>query len=156
MAGIPQERLDQVLKRFELIEAQMAAGPDSATYVKLASEYSELEETALKVRELKAARAEHGDLEALLAGPGTDAEMAALAKEELPAVAERLEALENEIRILMLPRDTADSRNVILEIRAGTGGDEAALFAGDLFRMYERYAATRGWKIEVMSANEGE
>ena len=156
MTSIPHSRLDKLLKRFELIEAQMAAGPDSATYVKLASEYSELEETALKVRELKAARAEHADLEALLADPGTDAEMAALAKEELPAVAERLEALENEIRILMLPRDTADSRNVILEIRAGTGGDEAALFAGDLFRMYERYAATRGWKIEVMSANEGE
>ena len=115
MTSIPHSRLDKLLKRFELIEAQMAAGPDSATYVKLASEYSELEETALKVRELRAARAEHADLEALLADPGTDAEMAALAEEELPAVAERLEALENEIRILMLPRDTADSRNVILE-----------------------------------------
>lgn len=156
MGSIPTERVDQVLKRFELIEAQMAAGPDSATYVKLASEYSELEETAQRIREWKAAQAERADLEAMLADPSTDREMAALAEEELPAIERRIGELEDQIRILMLPRDIADSRNVILEIRAGTGGDEAALFAGDLFRMYERYAADKGWKIDVISASEGQ
>src|SRR5690606_30739821 len=84
------------------------------------------------------------------------AEMRALAQAELQEIEERLERLEQELRVLMLPRDAADSRNAILEIRAGTGGDEAALFAGDLFRMYERYAASRGWKVEVMSASEGD
>ncbi len=156
MTNVPQERLDQVLKRFELIEAQMSAGPDASTYVKLASEYAELEEPARKIRELKAAIAERDDLAALAGDSGNDAEMRALAQAELAEVEERLERLQGELQILMLPRDAADSRNAILEIRAGTGGDEAALFAGDLFRMYERYAAARGWKIELMSASEGD
>ncbi len=92
----------------------------------------------------------------MLADKATDAEMRALAEADLPQVESRIEALEKEIQILLLPKDAADDRNAILEIRAGTGGDEAALFAGDLFRMYERYAAARGWRFEVVSASEGE
>jgi len=148
--------MDQVVKRFELIEAQMAAGPSAEEYVRLASEYSELKDMADKVRELRAAEHEHADLEAMLADGATDADMRALAEAELPAVDERMEALQREMQILLLPRDVADERNAILEIRAGTGGDEAALFAGDLYRMYERYAAARGWRFEIMSASDGD
>ena len=91
--------------------------------------------------------AELADLDQMIADPATDAEMRAIASEERPLLAEKREALEQEIRLALLPKDAMDERNVILEIRAGTGGDEAALFAGDLFRMYERYAAYHGWKI---------
>src|SRR5690606_30052293 len=126
--------------------------PDATTYVKLASEYAELEEPARKIRELKAAQAEREDLVAIAQDSSSDAEMRTLAQMELSGIEERLEQIQNELQVLMLPRDAADSRNAILEIRAGTGGDEAALFAGDLFRMYERYAAEHGWKIDLMSA----
>src|SRR5690606_25175384 len=96
------------------------------------------------------------DLQAMLDDRATDAEMRELAEADLPAVEERVEALQHDIQILLLPKDAADERSAILEIRAGTGGDEASLFAGDLFRMYERYAATQGWRVEMVSASEGE
>ena len=156
MIELPRDRMDQVLKRFELLEARMAAGPEPDVYVKLASEYSELQELVDKVKSLRAAEAEEQDLESMLADKGMDAEMKALAEADLPAVGERIEALRKDIRILLLPKDAADDKNAILEIRAGTGGDEAALFAGDLYRMYERYAASRGWRFELVSASEGE
>jgi peptide chain release factor 1 len=156
MTDLPADRMDQVLKRFDLIEARMSAGADPETYVKLASEYAELQELATKIRELRAAEKEFADLEAMRDDDGSDAEMRALAASEIDGVEEKVERLKAEIRILLLPRDVADDKNAILEIRAGTGGDEAALFAGDLFRMYERYAAGRGWRMEVVSASEGE
>lgn len=156
MIELPRDRMDQVIKRFEMLEAQMAAGPEADAYVKLASEYSELQDIVGKVRELLAAEGELADLEAMLADRSLDKEMRQLAEADRPAVEERVEALQQEIQILMLPKDSADEKNAILEIRAGTGGDEAALFAGDLFRMYERYAAAQGWKIELISASEGE
>ena len=124
--------------------------------MKLASEYSELQDMAAKIRELLAAEKEIADLEAMLADRATDAEMRSLAEAEMPELEERIEALQRDIQLLLLPKDAADDKNAILEIRAGTGGDEASLFAGDLFRMYERYAASRGWKVEVASASEGE
>ncbi|RWL88553.1 MAG: peptide chain release factor 1, partial [Mesorhizobium sp.] len=108
------------------------------------------------IRSLRSAEQEQADLEAMLADKATDAEMRALAEADLPQVESRIEALQKDIQILLLPKDAADERNAILEIRAGTGGDEAALFAGDLFRMYERYAASRGWRFEVVSASDGE
>ncbi|WP_048645142.1 peptide chain release factor 1 [Nitratireductor soli] len=156
MTDLPRDRMDQVLKRFELIEAQMAAGPEPEIYVKLASEYSELQEVAAKVRELRQAEAEIADLQAMLADPATEREMRELVEVDLGDVEERIDNLQAEMQLLLLPKDAADEKNAILEIRAGTGGDEAALFAGDLFRMYERYAAERGWKVEVVSASEGE
>ena len=156
MISLPRDRMDQLVKRFDMLEAQMAAGPDPEAYVKMASEYAELEGMARKVRELRAAERELADLEALLADKATDSEMKALAEEELPAIEERIESLQKDMQILLLPKDAADERSAILEIRAGTGGDEAALFAGDLFRMYERYAAARGWKVELVSASEGD
>ena len=156
MSFVSSERMDQVLKRFEMIEAQMAAGPEPEAYVRLASEYAELEKLAVEIRSLRGAEAERDGLETMLADTSTDAEMRALAEAELPEIEQRIEALRQEIRILLLPKDDADDKNAILEIRAGTGGDEAAIFAGDLFRMYERYAAGRGWRVELVSASEGD
>ena len=156
MTSLPTERMDQLLKRFDMIEARMAAGADGDEYVKLASDYAEIEEIAGRIRALRQAERERDDLDAMLADKATDAEMRELAEMDREAVDERIDALEKEIQILLLPKDAADERNAILEIRAGTGGDEAALFAGDLFRMYERYAAERGWKVEIVSASEGE
>jgi peptide chain release factor 1 len=156
MINLPRDRMDQLVKRFDMLEAQMAAGPDPEAYVKMASEYAELQDMAGKIRELRAAEGELVDLKAMLADRTTDAEMRELAEADLPAVEERIETLQKDIQILLLPKDVADDRNAILEIRAGTGGDEAALFAGDLFRMYERYAASKGWRFEVASASEGE
>ncbi|MFC0244567.1 peptide chain release factor 1 [Falsochrobactrum ovis] len=156
MISLPQDRMDQLLKRFSMIESQMANNPDSETYVKLASEYSELEEVVGKIRELADARKEEQDLRAMRDEPGIDAEMRALANEELPEVQDRIETLEQEIQILLLPKDAADEKNAILEIRAGTGGLEAALFAGDLFRMYERFASEKGWRVELVSASDGD
>ena len=156
MIVLPPERLDRVLKRFELLEAQMAAGPSAEEYVKLASEYAELRDMAAKVRELKSAEAEAEGLEALIADKANDPDMIALAEAEKPELDAQIEALRRDVQILLLPRDAADERSAILEIRAGTGGDEAALFAGDLYRMYERYAALQGWKTELVSASDGE
>ena len=156
MIELPRDRMDQVLKRFEMLEAQMAAGPDPDAYVKMASEYADLEEMAQKIRALRAAEAEFADLDAMLSDKATDAEMRELAEADLPGVEARIEELQRDIQILLLPKDAADERSAILEIRAGTGGDEAALFAGDLYRMYERYAASRGWRFELASASEGE
>jgi peptide chain release factor 1 len=156
MISLPRDRMNQLVKRFDMLEAQMAAGPQAEAYVKLASEYSDLQDIAGKIRELLGAEGELADLEAMLADKGTDAEMRALAEADLPGVEQRIENLRQEIQLLLLPKDAADEKNAILEIRAGTGGDEAALFAGDLFRMYERYAAEQGWRMEVVSASEGE
>ena len=156
MINLPRDRMDQVVKRFEMLEAQMSAGPAADAYVKMASEYAEIQDMVAKVRSLRLAEHEQADLEAMLADKGTDAEMRDLAEADLPAVKERIEALQQDIQILLLPRDAADDKHAILEIRAGTGGDEAALFAGDLFRMYERYAAERGWRFETVSASDGD
>ena len=122
----------------------MAEGPAADVYVKLASEYSELQPVVTKIRQYEKAQAELADVETLLAAKDTDREMRDLAEMEKPEIEERIEALEQEMQILLLPKDAADEKSAILEIRAGTGGDEAALFAGDLFRMYERYAARQG------------
>lgn len=156
MAALPLDRIDRVLKRFDLIEAQMAAGPSAEDYVRLAGEYAEIEAVARQAQRLRQAEIEATDLRQLIADRTTDSEMRALAEAELPEVEARIEALTRDMQILLLPKDAADERSAILEIRAGTGGNEAALFAGDLFRMYERYAATRGWRVEVVSASEGE
>ncbi|MDR6759659.1 peptide chain release factor 1 [Mycoplana sp. BE70] len=156
MAKLPVEKMRELERRFGEIEARMSAGPDSETYVRLASEYSELQPVVTKIREFQKAESEIADLEAMLADKGTDREMRDLAEMELPDLKARMETLEQDMQILLLPKDAADEKSAILEIRAGTGGSEAALFAGDLFRMYERFAAANGWKVEVLSANEGE
>jgi peptide chain release factor 1 len=121
-------------------------------FVALSKEFAELSPVAEAVKKLQASREAREDAQAMLA----DKEMAEIAREEIERLDAELPALEHQVQLMLLPKDAADERNVILEVRAGTGGDEAALFAGDLFRMYERYAARQGWKVEVMSASEGE
>lgn len=149
-------RLDDVLARFATIEAELAAGPDPATIVRLSREHAELAPVIATIRSLRAAERELADLDTLIDDPDTDREMAELARAERPEAARSVEEQARAVTLALLPRDVADSHGAILEVRAGTGGDEAALFAGDLFRMYERYAALQGWKVEVLSAHEGE
>jgi peptide chain release factor 1 len=125
------------------------------TYVKLSREFAELAPIVETVKNYRGIVAEIDGLDALIADPATDPEMRAMAAAERPQLEQKRAALEREIKRALVPKDAMDDRNVILEIRAGTGGDEAALFAGDLFRMYERYAANQGWKVEVISSSEG-
>ena len=156
MVSLPQERMNQLEKHFEMIESEMANNPDAETYVKLASEYSELQPVVGLIRELNKAHHEANDLEVMLKDHSIDPEMRGLAEEELPGMKDKIAKLEHDVQIELLPKDAADEKSAILEIRAGTGGSEAALFAGDLFRMYERYASLHGWKVEVVSASEGD
>jgi peptide chain release factor 1 len=154
--AIPQERLRSLIRRHEAVAAMLSAGHTGNDYVRLSREFAELDPVADKARALSDAEKELKDTEALIADAGTDREMRALAEDERRALVERIDALRQELRVLLVPRDAADDHSAILEVRAGTGGDEAGLFAGDLFRMYERYAALHGWKIEVLSASDGE
>ncbi|MGG7519243.1 peptide chain release factor 1 [Allorhizobium undicola] len=156
MAKLPVEKMRELERRFGEIEARMSAGPAADVYVKLASEYSELQPVVKAIRDHAEAERELEGLKVLLADKATDRDMRDLAEMELPEVEARLEKLEGDIQIQLLPKDAADEKSAIVEIRAGTGGSEAALFAGDLFRMYERFSSGKGWKVEVLSASEGE
>ena len=151
---LPQAKLDSVLDRFREVEARMGAATDGQEIVRLGKEHAELRPMAEAVEGLAKARAEARDLEEMAASG--DPDMASLAREELAALADRLPTLEHEVALLLAPRDKDENASVILEVRAGTGGDEAALFAGDLFRMYQRYASTMGWRVEIDSVSEGE
>ncbi len=131
----------------------MGAATDGGEIVRLSKEHAELRPVAEAVQSLARARDELPELEAMAAG---DPEMAALAQDELSALKERLPRLEREVALLLAPKDRDENASAIIEVRAGTGGDEAALFAGDLFRMYQRYAQGRGWRVEIDSASEGE
>jgi peptide chain release factor 1 len=134
----------------------MSADVAPQDFVKLSKEFAALMPVVEVVQALMDARKEAEDLGELLADPEGDAEMAELAKSELESLKKKLPDLEQELQILLIPKDVDDDRNVILEVRAGTGGDEAALFAGDLFRMYQRYVESKGWKVEVLSASEAD
>jgi peptide chain release factor 1 len=150
---IPEERLRQIESRYSELEARMASGTlEGEAFVQASRDYSELEPVAQAAREVRELRAEIAELSALTDDP----EMKALADEELAELRQQLPEAEHRLAIAMLPRDSADERPAMLEIRAGTGGDEAALFAADLFRMYEGYAAERGWKVETVSLSANE
>jgi len=151
---LPQARLDQVLDRFREVEARMGAATDGQEIVRLSKEHAEIRPVADAVQNLARARDELPELEEMVAAG--DPEMAALARDELQRLSEKLPALEREVALLLAPKDKDENASAILEVRAGTGGDEAALFAGDLFRMYQRYAALHGWKMEVEDASEGD
>lgn len=156
MSGIiSADRLDAVVERFALVEHDLGATSDGETLAKLGRERAELEPVVEAIRELRAAQAEIRDLEAMIADAATDPEMRALAEAEKEEAEARVTAGEERLQVELLPKDAADARSVILEVRAGTGGDEAALFAGDLFRMYQRFADAQGWKVDVLSASEG-
>ena len=151
---LPQARLNQVLDRYHEVEARMSAATDGQEIVRLGKEHAELRPVAEAAAELARIRADRTEAEEMArsADPG----MADYAREELAALDEKLPEIERALALKLAPRDADENASAILEVRAGTGGDEAALFAGDLFRMYQRYAAQHGWKVEVESASEGE
>jgi peptide chain release factor 1 len=152
---LPEQKLDALVTRHKTVERELANPVAPETYVKLSREFAELAPIVGAVQNYRGIVAEIEGLDALIADAATDAEMRALALSERPELEQKRAGLERQIKLALLPKDAMDERNVILEIRAGTGGDEAALFAGNLFRMYERYAANQGWKVEVISASEG-
>ncbi|MEJ8475738.1 peptide chain release factor 1 [Roseibium algae] len=153
---LARSKLDTLLDRFAELEHRMSANPDPSAYVKLAREYAGLEPLVAKVRALLKAQDEMTEVDTLLADPDIDPEMKELAEAERHEIIESLGALAQDVRLGLLPKDEADANDAILEVRAGTGGDEAALFAGHLFRMYQRFAELNGWKVEILSASEGE
>jgi peptide chain release factor 1 len=153
MTAISSEKLDRILERFASVEHALSSGAGGESFVRLSKDYAELEPTAKTAMALKLAFAEQAGLADMIAAGG---EMAAMAQDEQPLLTGKISELEKRLRLLLLPKDAADERNVILEVRAGTGGDEAAIFAGDLFRMYQRYAASRNWRVEVISTSDGE
>ena len=151
-----QHKLDRIVARHQELADALASSetPSPDEFTRLSKEYSELSPVVDAITELRRAEAEFKDLEILAADQDADEDVRALAREELNDIVDTLSKNERRMRLLLLPKDEADERNAILEIRAGTGGDEAALFASDLFRMYQRYAESKGWKFEDMSVHE--
>jgi peptide chain release factor 1 len=152
---LPEQKLDALIARHAALERDLSAAMPAEAFVKLSREFAELAPVVEAVKSYRAAQHELEGVESMIDDPSTDAEMRAIAAAERPELEARRTSLEHQLRLALIPKDAMDERNVILEIRAGTGGDEASLFAGNLFRMYERYAANQGWKVEIMDASEG-
>jgi peptide chain release factor 1 len=149
---VAADKLDQILARFEFLEAKMSTGLSGAEIATLSREYAELRPVVETIHGYRRIVSDIADAEVMLKDP----EMRALAEDELPELREALEGAEHDVRLALLPKDAADSRAAIIEIRPGTGGEEAALFAGDLLRMYQRYCETRGWKFEIIEEQQTE
>ncbi len=154
MTTVPAEKLDKLVARWQTVQGTLAARADQESYVRLSREFAELDPIVATITALRRALHERDELKQLIDDPASDADMAALAEQELGTLDPRIETLEQQLKLQLLPKDAADDKSAILEVRAGTGGDEAALFAGDLFRMYQRYAERQGWKVNVLSASE--
>src|SRR6266576_2566317 len=152
---LPEAKLDILLAHHASLEAQLLGQVNSENYVRITRELAELNPLIDAVKAYRAANAELAGIDALIADPATEPDMRGMAEAERETLQARSAELAQQIRVAVLPKDAMDERNVVLEIRAGTGGDEAALFAGDLFRMYERFANLQGWKVDVISASEG-
>ena len=154
MTTIPAEKLDRLVSRWETVQGTLASGADQETYVRLSREFAELDPIVATINALRAASHEREGLQHLIDDPASEADVAALAEEEIGPLDTRIEELERQLKVQLLPKDAADEKSAILEVRAGTGGEEAALFAADLFRMYQRYADVHGWKVAIISASE--
>jgi peptide chain release factor 1 len=150
------EKLSRVVARHDELARELSAGGkvNRQEFTKLSKEYSDLTPIARSIVALQKVKAELADVESILADPASEAEMRRFAEGERETLKQKLPELEEKVKLLLLPKDEADTKNAILEVRAGTGGEEAALFAADLFRMYQRYAEIRGWKFELMNLNE--
>lgn len=152
MTRIADQRIAQIIARQQELSARMASGTvEGQAFVQLSKDYAELEPVVKAAASVAKMRGELLSLQEM--ATGEDAELKAMAEEELPAIREELERAEHGLAIALLPRDAADERSAMLEVRAGTGGDEAALFAGDLLRMYSKYAESQGWRVEIVSAS---
>src|SRR5579864_8808857 len=153
---IPEAKLSRLVDRFAAVEAQLASGKSGGDFVKLSKEHAELAPVIAAVEAYRSVARHLVDAEAIVGDPAVDAEMRGLADDERKMLKERLASLELELKLRLLPRDAADASSAIVEVRAGTGGDEAALFAGDLLRMYQRYAQLEGWKTDLLSFSESD
>ncbi|MEZ5731452.1 MAG: peptide chain release factor 1 [Paracoccaceae bacterium] len=149
---VPLDKLDQITRRFGFLEAKLSADADPAEIARLSREYADLKPVVAEIAAYRQALADLEEAEAMLADP----EMRALAEDEIPALKARIPDMEGRLRIALLPKDAADARPAILEIRPGTGGEEAALFAGDLLRMYQKYAEGQGWRFDLLELSETE
>lgn len=147
-------KLDRLFKHYEELRETLTSPMNPQEYAKLSKEYSDLTPVAEAVLSLRQTEQEMKDLESMLSDPTLDAEMKTMAQGELQELKEKLPDLEMAIQLLLLPKDADDDKNVILEVRAGTGGEEAGLFAANLLRMYQRYAALKGWRFELLDYNE--
>lgn len=156
MVSIPKDKLKRLVGRWETIQAQLSEGCDQETFKKLSKEFSDLDPLVAAIKTLEAAEEERDSLRQMIEDPAAEPDMVELAREELEAAEPRVEQLEHELQIMLLPKDAADEKSAILEVRAGTGGEEAALFAADLFRMYQRYADLKGWKVNVLSVSDAD
>lgn len=156
MSSIPTDKLDRLVDRWEVLQRELSSNLNQATFARLSKEFSALDPLVATIRALRRAEAERSDLLAMAGDATADREMRDLAAQEAHEIGPRIEALGHELTLQLLPKDEADEKNVILEVRAGTGGDEAALFAADLFRMYQRYAELKGWKVEIIEASEND
>ena len=156
MTAIPLDKIEDILQKGKSLEEQLGKENTSEKFVELSKEYSEIQPLYESVVEWKNIYIEISDLKNILEEESTDKEMKDLASEELEELEKKINSLNDEIKILLLPKDKADSSDVILEIRAGTGGDEAALFAGDLYRMYQRFSDANSWKTEIISISDGD
>jgi peptide chain release factor 1 len=154
MTAIPAEKLDRLVSRWETVQGTLARGADQETYVRLSREFAELDPIVATINALRSALREREGLQHLIDDPASEADVAALAEEEIGPLDTKIEDLERQLKVQLLPKDSADEKSAILEVRAGTGGEEAALFAADLFRMYQRYADAHGWKVAIISASE--
>jgi peptide chain release factor 1 len=153
---LTQDRLSRVLDRFDEIDARLNATTDGGEIMRLSKERATMSAVVDAIRTLEKARNEQSELEQMVLDLPTGDEMAAMANAELDDLRHIIPTMEQDLQILLLPRDADDEASVILEVRAGTGGDEASLFAGDLFRMYQRYATSHGWKVDIESVSDGE
>lgn len=149
---LPEDRLAQIIQRFEFLEAQLNAGADPARIAQISREYAELKPVVDQISRWQGARLEMAEAQAMLGDP----EMQKLAEDELDRLRQELPEVEQSLRLALLPKDSADARPAIVEIRPGTGGDEAALFAGDLLSMYRRYAEAQGWVFQLLEFSETE
>ena len=156
MAALPESRLRQMIDRFEQVEARMGVATDAKEIVQLSRDHAELKRVAEKAREVLMLRNQLAEADALIEDPSSDREYINMAIEEKAEIKAKLPDVEREMQLMLLPKDRDDDGSAIIEVRAGTGGDEAALFAGDLWRQYQRYASGRGWQVELVSATEGE
>ena len=154
MTAIPAEKLDKLVQRWTSLQSELSQSVNQATRVQLAKEFAELNPVVDTIREYRKAEAEWSELVALTNDASADKELRQLAQDELDQTDHRRGELLEKLRLHLLPKDAADEKSAIIEVRAGTGGDEAALFAADLFRMYSRYAELRGWRIEIISLSE--
>src|SRR5687768_7886132 len=154
MAALPIDKLDALETRFRNVEAELTSGPAPDAFVRLSKEYAELQPVVAPILDYRRAVRDLESAQELI--ESGDREMAEMASAEIAELKPKIAEMEAEIRILLLPKDAADEKSVILEVRGGTGGDEAALFAGDLLRMYQRYADLQGWKFTLMEESPGE